>query len=181
MLLPSGNPFKCHQEVLSLQPVIPPKRFDIFPPDWGMIRSRCVQIVLYRRPSLSWTRSTTSVPSKASLSLLFICSTTTTTRVLWIYLVGRAVLLYIVGQQSAPLPTADCFAFYLWCLFLCLIFLCSSTIYNNNCFLQLPTQQQLLLVRFAPTAIIAASVSRSSYITASRGGFVMRRGRREQF
>ena len=31
MLLPSVNPFKCHEEVLSLQPIIPPKRFDIFP------------------------------------------------------------------------------------------------------------------------------------------------------
>ena len=34
MLLPSGNnPFKCHEEVLYffLQPVIRPKRFDIFP------------------------------------------------------------------------------------------------------------------------------------------------------
>ena len=31
MLLPSGNPFiKCNKEVLSLQPRIPPKRFDIF-------------------------------------------------------------------------------------------------------------------------------------------------------
>ena len=31
MLLPSGNPIKCHQEVLSLQSIIPPnKRFDIF-------------------------------------------------------------------------------------------------------------------------------------------------------
>ena len=31
MLLPSGNnTFKCHEEVLSLQPMIPPKRFDIF-------------------------------------------------------------------------------------------------------------------------------------------------------
>ena len=35
---------KCHEEVLSLQPMIPPKRFDIFS-DWGMLkRSRCVQI-----------------------------------------------------------------------------------------------------------------------------------------
>ena len=25
-------------------PMIPPKRFDIFPPDWGMLRSRRVQI-----------------------------------------------------------------------------------------------------------------------------------------
>ena len=38
---------KCHEEVLYLQPMIPPKRFDILPPDWGMIsRSRCVQIFL---------------------------------------------------------------------------------------------------------------------------------------
>ena len=48
MLLPSGNRFKCHEEVLYLQPMIPPKRFDIFPPDWGMLKrsinSRCVQI-----------------------------------------------------------------------------------------------------------------------------------------
>ena len=47
MLLPSVNPFKCHEEVLNLQPMIPPKRFDIFPPDWEMLRrSRCVQILL---------------------------------------------------------------------------------------------------------------------------------------
>ena len=48
MLFPSGNPFKCHEEVLYLQPLIPPKRFDIFsPPDWGMLRrSRCVLIFL---------------------------------------------------------------------------------------------------------------------------------------
>ena len=38
MLLPSGNPFECHEEVLYLEPTIPPKRFDIFPPDWGMLR-----------------------------------------------------------------------------------------------------------------------------------------------
>ena len=30
-----GNPFKCHEEVLYLQPMIPPKRFDIFPPWLG--------------------------------------------------------------------------------------------------------------------------------------------------
>ena len=30
ILFPSGNPFKCHEEVLYLQPLIPPKRFDIF-------------------------------------------------------------------------------------------------------------------------------------------------------
>ena len=27
--LPSGNPIKCHEDVLSLQPMVPPKRFDI--------------------------------------------------------------------------------------------------------------------------------------------------------
>ena len=31
MLLPSGNPFKCHEEVWPLRPMIPPKRFNIFP------------------------------------------------------------------------------------------------------------------------------------------------------
>ena len=40
LLLPSGNPFKCHEEVLYifLQTMVPPKRFDIFPSDWGMLR-----------------------------------------------------------------------------------------------------------------------------------------------
>ena len=38
MLLPSVIQIKCHGEILSLQPVIPPKRFDIFPPDWEMLR-----------------------------------------------------------------------------------------------------------------------------------------------
>ena len=28
-------PFKCHEEVLYLQPMIPPKRFDIFSPSLG--------------------------------------------------------------------------------------------------------------------------------------------------
>ena len=35
MLSPSGNPFKCHEEVLYLQPLIPPERFDIFSPLTG--------------------------------------------------------------------------------------------------------------------------------------------------
>ena len=35
MLFPSGNPFKCYEEVLSLQPLIAPKCFDIFPPLTG--------------------------------------------------------------------------------------------------------------------------------------------------
>ena len=45
MLLPLGNPIKCHKEVLFLQSMIPLKCFDIFPLDWGMLRrSRWVQI-----------------------------------------------------------------------------------------------------------------------------------------
>ena len=35
MLLPLGNPFKCHEGVLSLQPMIPHERFDIFSPLTG--------------------------------------------------------------------------------------------------------------------------------------------------
>ena len=38
MVLPSGNQFKRPEEVLCLQPMIPPKRFGIFLPDWGMLR-----------------------------------------------------------------------------------------------------------------------------------------------
>ena len=45
MLLQSGNPFKCHEEVLSLQPMVPPKRFDTFPPDWGMLRRSRIQYI----------------------------------------------------------------------------------------------------------------------------------------
>ena len=47
MVLPSRNPFNCHEEVLYLQSMIPLKRFDIFHPDWGMLRrSTRVQIFL---------------------------------------------------------------------------------------------------------------------------------------
>ena len=43
----SGNPFKCHEEVLYLQSMIPPKRFDIFPLGWGVLRrSKCVEVCL---------------------------------------------------------------------------------------------------------------------------------------
>ena len=35
MLSASGNMFKCHEEVLYLQPLIQPKRFDIFSPITG--------------------------------------------------------------------------------------------------------------------------------------------------
>ena len=35
MLFPSGNPFKCHEEILYLQPMMPSKLFDIFSPLTG--------------------------------------------------------------------------------------------------------------------------------------------------
>ena len=35
MISASGNLFKCHEEVLYLQPLISPKRFDIFFPITG--------------------------------------------------------------------------------------------------------------------------------------------------
>ena len=49
MLFSSGNPFKCHQEVLYLQPLIPPKHFVISPPLTGGCSEglhRCVLIFL---------------------------------------------------------------------------------------------------------------------------------------
>ncbi|CAM9207281.1 unnamed protein product, partial [Ascophyllum nodosum] len=50
-----GTPFKRREEVLYLQPMIPPKCFDIFPPDWGMLRrSRRVLLFLqtHKNPNL---------------------------------------------------------------------------------------------------------------------------------
>ena len=42
-LLPSENPIETHEEFLFLQPMLPPKHFDNFPPDWVDDRFRCVQ------------------------------------------------------------------------------------------------------------------------------------------
>ena len=42
LLITSGNPFNCHGEVVYLQPMIPPKRFDIFSPAWGREDARKV-------------------------------------------------------------------------------------------------------------------------------------------
>ena len=42
-----GTRLNVMKRFSSLQPMIPPKRFDIFPPDLGMLRrSRCVHIFL---------------------------------------------------------------------------------------------------------------------------------------
>ena len=55
MLLPSGNPFKCHEEVLYLQLMISPKRFDIFSPGWGVLRrSRLVRFFFKLLRSHKW-------------------------------------------------------------------------------------------------------------------------------
>ena len=70
MLLPSGNPFKCHEEVLSLRPMIPPKRFDIFSSDWGVLRrSRCVLIVLLHKTMKIKAAVNTVVPRSSSFVL----------------------------------------------------------------------------------------------------------------
>ena len=42
-----GTRLNTMKMFLSLQPMIPPKRFDIFPSDWRMLRmSKCVQIFI---------------------------------------------------------------------------------------------------------------------------------------
>ena len=46
VLLPSGKPSKCHGVALYLQPMIPPKRFDIFFPLAEGCSARCIQIFL---------------------------------------------------------------------------------------------------------------------------------------
>ena len=38
MSLPSRNSIKYHEDILSLQSMIPPKRSDIFHPNWRMLR-----------------------------------------------------------------------------------------------------------------------------------------------
>ena len=46
MLLPSATPFKCHEEVFKIC-ICSLLCFDIFSPDWGMLRRyRCVQFFL---------------------------------------------------------------------------------------------------------------------------------------
>ena len=68
ILLPSGNPFKCHEEVLPWQPMFPPnKRFD------GMLRrlmlaptlskAQCNKIELHPGSSLSFVSVLLGVPA----------------------------------------------------------------------------------------------------------------------
>ena len=65
MFLPSGNLFKCHGEVLYLQPTIPPtKRFDIFfPPEGGSYGNK----ILYKNLDL-----TQDFPNKISFHFLWV-------------------------------------------------------------------------------------------------------------
>ena len=82
MLFPSGNPFKYHEEILYLQPLIPPKRFDIFSHMTGGCseglgafsfffkqrskrRSRCVQIFL-KLYSIGYSTLVMSCPELAT-------------------------------------------------------------------------------------------------------------------
>ena len=50
MLLPSGNPFKCHEDILFLQTMIPPKLFNIPPPVWDAQK-------IFLRPTLMHTKN----------------------------------------------------------------------------------------------------------------------------
>ena len=90
MLLPSGNPLKCHVEALSLQLMIPPKRFGIFPLDWGMLRmSTCIHFLYKTLPVLcdaffpfSAAVSTVQYSTVVLLILLMIIPDTTVQQVL---------------------------------------------------------------------------------------------------
>ena len=58
-----GTHFKSHEEVLYLQPLIPPKRFDIFPPKGGSY----VNKILYKNLDL-----TQAFPNKISFHFLWV-------------------------------------------------------------------------------------------------------------
>ena len=48
-----GNQYaECEKQVLYLQPMISPKRFDIFPPDWEMFR-RSTSVQIFLQPVIS--------------------------------------------------------------------------------------------------------------------------------
>ena len=62
-----GTSLNAMQEVLYLQPMIPPKRFDIFPPDWGMLRrSRRVLIFLLTTTQRCLTGNLLSQPCRSN-------------------------------------------------------------------------------------------------------------------
>ena len=68
MLLPSGNPFKCHEEVLYFQLLISPKRFDIFSPRLGDAQGGSYgNKILYKNLDL-----TQDFPNKISFHFLWV-------------------------------------------------------------------------------------------------------------
>ena len=87
------QPFKCHEEVLSLQPMIPPKRFDVLPltggcsEDLGAFRFFFKQRVLqdYNSQYYCTTTASTNVLQQQK----YLCTTTASTTVLL-----QQVLLY---------------------------------------------------------------------------------------
>ena len=74
MLLPSGNPFKCHEDVLSLQSMIPPKRFDIFPPVWDALSLDAFSILLCYSTYESVRIEPSIIPYKSSCIYMCIFS-----------------------------------------------------------------------------------------------------------
>ena len=44
-----GSWSKCHEEVLYLEPMIPPKRFDSFSPDWGILRRSTRVLIFFKQ------------------------------------------------------------------------------------------------------------------------------------
>ena len=84
--------FKCQEEVLSLQPMIPPKRFDVFPltggcsEDLGAFRFFFKQRVLQYYNSQYYCNTTAS--TTALQQQKYYCTTTASTNVL------QQVLLY---------------------------------------------------------------------------------------
>ena len=94
MLPPSGDPFKCHEEVLYLQSMILPKRFDIFFPltvgcSEGLDAFRftvSLDAMLYNKFGLR-------VPDNSMYSM-YVCMVITHSRV-WINRVRLPILLVV--------------------------------------------------------------------------------------
>ena len=79
MLFSSGNPFKCHEEILYLQPLIPPKRFDIFPPLTGGCSEGLGAFCFFFKHGLNWQfiqilQHTTGVELYSSTGSMYINS-----------------------------------------------------------------------------------------------------------
>ena len=66
----SLNPTKCHEEFSSLQPMFPPKRFDISPPLTGSMlrRFRYVQIYTVANPACGLVNKEKGITKRESLA-----------------------------------------------------------------------------------------------------------------